>query len=1377
MVSFAQPKIAPEYLPNYWLEQVRESIQNNFLLILSTKKVGQNPSSSLFAQLHKDFKIVFPLLPQKSNYKIIYNACLIQTEKLAVHYQDNDFDTYMDQCQTPLNNVMKEVNTNYTIKANIKASPQAWAAPLTVTLDARASVDPSNDTIPSNNFYWYYKNTDGVDVVIGRGSVISYTFDKEGVYYVHLTARSANKSTQGILDDKETVIINVAPKIASVVVYANNKKLQEKVYTKIGTSEAQKGVIFDGSATQAKGWRQIMSHQWEIVGSAGFKFTSAEVEGRPGKMTIQLPDNGSYTVKLSLKDNENNVITESFVLAVSDPIALIRQNVPQISTTTQTTFDAGASYSINSRIRRYNWEIFDDKWERELVSQQKAITHKFSKPGSYILNLTVTDELNETNTESQILVVESTPPQAQFTITPRLDRQHPSQFILDATSSFDVDVAKKLDVLSYEWSFSNPNLVKVEHTYDNGQSLVVSFNQAGKHTITLTVKDSFGKISTLSRDIQVNSSLRPVIYVAPRASAWWSPTRFVVTSNNDILNYEWDFGDGYQEITQQPSILHTYKMSGVYNVKLTAIDKKGDKNSISTLVFVGNKDVPIGAYTVQNSRQHILRADQKCENNHAYLISRGEKFIINTLDSVNTKGQKNGLLFYFTPQNDEIYKAAQFNYSFKQVGCQKVDILVEDTVAGKSDKQTLWFYVVNDLPKLDSMSIYFTQFGNEVGIGLQQNVQSETFDPLKHDPLIVKISANNARDVDGTISQFLWYYYKTDDPTRILEMKSTPGNVPYTYFSISTKDPSLGGWNISFGVKLIDNNDGEQYSENLIGQGPTFFLPPCKAGSANCDQSMDVPIVTFSVDKTDIAVWDTIVFKTKAKTLSNRPDFETQRVVSYDFDGDGTRDLVTKALEVSHVFQQPHESITPRVQVTYRKNAVVVTGPELTVKQSLKVKLDLVTYDKTVYVRDYSLGEIRKREICFEEKKCKTVNKEEFLSYVYESHGQKQISYTLYDAYGNSATDKIDFTLKEPEQRLPIEVLSIPRATIDQGKFVIPVADGQSNKVFLNVLYADKKNCYIDLDINEDANFDGKADNDKDVLCNTPRFVQLDDYASEINARIVYEGSDGKLVGNGIIFQFTEEKATMTLEQKKEYNTIMWLAKTLPATNPDQEYIKTLLQEMADNVRMGKSQTNTIITLKAYLETTTAGYSQEQIQSLQDLIKQFDTSESIAIQWWTIVDQVRQFLLDLYAPSEIIKNRIIQSFSTIQALPEPAAQPEIVKKELSDLLKVYSENSVSVLEIQNPGNEDKIIESDIELQIKPRICEVLSFYDISFAWCSDNGLLNSTQWSDTHVMGNILKWVGIGVGILALIFVLIVVFFAIKARIQQREESNDQYVW
>ena len=111
----------------------------------------------------------------------------------------------------------------------------------------------------------------------------------------------------------------------------------------------------------------------------------------------------------------------------------------------------------------------------------------------------------------------------------------------------------------------------------------------------------------------------------------------MVTTNSEILNYEWDFGDGQKEIVHEATTTHTFKTSGVYNVKLTATDRRGDRNSISTLVFVGNKDMPIGAYTVLNNRQNILRADQTCNGKDAYLISRGERFSISTTESVNTK--------------------------------------------------------------------------------------------------------------------------------------------------------------------------------------------------------------------------------------------------------------------------------------------------------------------------------------------------------------------------------------------------------------------------------------------------------------------------------------------------------------------------------------------------------------------------------------------------------------------------------------------------------------------------------------------------------------------------------------------------------------------
>ena len=51
-------------------------------------------------------------------------------------------------------------------------------------------------------------------------------------------------------------------------------------------------------------------------------------------MTLKFPNNGSYTVKLSLIDNESNTITKSFLIAVSDPIALIKQTPELLTTST-----------------------------------------------------------------------------------------------------------------------------------------------------------------------------------------------------------------------------------------------------------------------------------------------------------------------------------------------------------------------------------------------------------------------------------------------------------------------------------------------------------------------------------------------------------------------------------------------------------------------------------------------------------------------------------------------------------------------------------------------------------------------------------------------------------------------------------------------------------------------------------------------------------------------------------------------------------------------------------------------------------------------------------------------------------------------------------
>jgi hypothetical protein len=102
-----------------------------------------------------------------------------------------------------------------------------------VTFDARASKDPSNETIPTNNYYRYYRDTKGVDRVMGIGSVLNYTFEEAGNYMVHLTVRSSNHLSKGILDGEINLNINVAPKAAVITVYANTKKLDKDKPTKI----------------------------------------------------------------------------------------------------------------------------------------------------------------------------------------------------------------------------------------------------------------------------------------------------------------------------------------------------------------------------------------------------------------------------------------------------------------------------------------------------------------------------------------------------------------------------------------------------------------------------------------------------------------------------------------------------------------------------------------------------------------------------------------------------------------------------------------------------------------------------------------------------------------------------------------------------------------------------------------------------------------------------------------------------------------------------------------------------------------------------------------------------------------------------------------
>jgi hypothetical protein len=72
-------------------------------------------------------------------------------------------------------------------------------------------------------------------------------------------------------------------------------------------------------------------------------------------------------------------------------------------------------------------------------------------------------------------------------------------------------------------------------------------------------------------------------------------------------------------------------------------------------------------------------------------------------------------------------------------------------------------------------------------------------------------------------------------------------------------------------------------------------------------RNIDIPLVTVIPDKINIKAGEEVTFTVKSRILSQRKDFDAQKTIRYDFDGDGVIDLVTKDEVVKYMYKEPIE--------------------------------------------------------------------------------------------------------------------------------------------------------------------------------------------------------------------------------------------------------------------------------------------------------------------------------------------------------------------------------------------------------------------------------------------------------------------------------------
>lgn len=292
---------------------------------------------------------------------------------------------------------------------------------------------------------------------------------------------------------------------------------------------------------------------------------------------------GEWTATLTVTDDRGQTDTRQFtVTAVANqaPIASA-QALPSTGDAPLTVqFDSSLS-TDDLGIVSYLWD-FDDS----TTSTDANPTHVFVGPGTYDVELTVTDGEGASHTSS-VAVAVSTPnqPPTANAVADVSSGKAPLVVGFDGTASTD-----DRGIASYAWDFGDggtSTIAEPSHTF-----------AAGTHTVVLTVTDTDGVTNSDSVTITVVPNQAPTADAVADLLAGKAPlaVQFDGTGSTDgdgsIVSYAWDFGDGDSSTIAEPA--HTFA-AGTHTVVLTVTDDSGATDTASVTIVASPNTPPTAA--------------------------------------------------------------------------------------------------------------------------------------------------------------------------------------------------------------------------------------------------------------------------------------------------------------------------------------------------------------------------------------------------------------------------------------------------------------------------------------------------------------------------------------------------------------------------------------------------------------------------------------------------------------------------------------------------------------------------------------------------------------------------------------------------------------
>jgi PKD repeat protein len=235
------------------------------------------------------------------------------------------------------------------------------------------------------------------------------------------------------------------------------------------------------------------------------------------------------------------------------------------------TFDgSGSTASAGHTIVTYAWNFGDGA-----TASGVSVSHSYANAGSFVVSLTVTDDLGQTGTATLTVQITQQGPTANF--------DSPKHGNVGDTINFNGNestAASGHSITDYDWDFGDGHSA-------SGSEVDHIFNRTGDFDVRLRVTDDQGLTSEVKHHVQIGGPLTASISAPGQGQVGQSIAFRASSGSSNIVSFVWSFGDGSTASGQDVS--HVYAGPGNFVVTLMVTDKSENTATATQSISIGGQ--------------------------------------------------------------------------------------------------------------------------------------------------------------------------------------------------------------------------------------------------------------------------------------------------------------------------------------------------------------------------------------------------------------------------------------------------------------------------------------------------------------------------------------------------------------------------------------------------------------------------------------------------------------------------------------------------------------------------------------------------------------------------------------------------------------------